>query len=98
MTIDGVVLGPNGAGAIDIVVRNTGTLPPGSSYWFQVEQWVGGQVAGGSLYQVRIAGTLTRVPTPPLDLPPTVIPNYPLWAAPIIEADRARLGITGETS
>jgi hypothetical protein len=59
---------------------------------------VAGQVVGGSLYRVRIAGTQQRVPTPPLDVPPTVIPNCPLWAAPIIEADRARLGITDATS
>ncbi|KWF15206.1 hypothetical protein WL82_28905 [Burkholderia ubonensis] len=92
--IDGVVLSPGSAGAAEIAVRNTGTLPPGSVYWFQVQQWVGTQLVGGSIYKVRIAGTPLRVPLPTMDLPDTVITNYPLWAEDEIEQERQRQRMT----
>jgi hypothetical protein len=51
-----VELPPHGAAAALIVIENHGQLPRGSEYRFQVQQVIGGHVAGGSMYVIRIAG------------------------------------------
>jgi hypothetical protein len=43
-----------------MVIENTGELPPGNEYRFQVQQVVGGQVVGGSTYIIRIAKRTER--------------------------------------
>jgi hypothetical protein len=53
--IKGVRLAPYGKAAAVLSLTNTGNLPPGSRYTFHVQQLVGGQVAGGCMYTVRIA-------------------------------------------
>ncbi len=93
--IDGVTLRPGIPAAAEISVGSGGTLPQGSFYWFQVQQWVGGQLAGGSIYKARIAGPLHRRPIPTPDLPDTVITNYPLWAADLITAEQSRQMMSG---
>jgi hypothetical protein len=88
--VDGVLLTPGAVCAATLEVRNTGILPEGSFYWFQVQQWVGPQLVGGSTYKVRIAGTPIRIPVSTPDLPGTEITNYPLWAADKIVEERQR--------
>jgi hypothetical protein len=39
-----------------MVIENHGELPQGSEYRFQVQQFVGGRLVGGSTYVIRIAG------------------------------------------
>lgn len=67
--IRGVRLPPHGAAAALLVIENTGHLPPGSEYRFQVQQIAGEQVVGGSTYVVRIAGQ-------PALPPPIVTPSH----------------------
>jgi hypothetical protein len=54
--IKGVRIPPFGSVAALFSVQNRGILPPGSEYRFQVQQFALGQLVGGSVYLVRIAG------------------------------------------
>jgi hypothetical protein len=56
VSLHGVRLPAHGVGAALMVIANTGELPPGSEYRFQVQQVVGRRVIGGSTYVIRIAG------------------------------------------
>lgn len=55
VAVRGVRLPVHGVGAALMVIDNTGELPPGSDYRFQVQQVIRGRVIGGSTYVVRIA-------------------------------------------
>lgn len=61
-------------------VTNTGSLPEGQQYRFNVQQFVGEQLKGGSTYVVRIAG---KAPFNPYTLPDTdefnIEPPLPPW-------------------
>jgi photosystem II stability/assembly factor-like uncharacterized protein len=56
VAVRGVELAPHGAAAALMVIENHGELPQGSEYRFQVQQFVGGRLVGGSTYVIRIAG------------------------------------------
>jgi hypothetical protein len=66
--INGVRLAPYGKAAAVLSLKNTGNLPPDSRYTFHVQQLVGGQVAGGSAYTLRIAGERQRLRFPEPDV------------------------------
>jgi len=51
-----VVLQPGANVSALLWIENRGDLAPGSDYTFQVQQFVGGNLVGGSAYKVRIAG------------------------------------------
>jgi hypothetical protein len=51
-----VVLQPGANVAALLRIENRGDLAPGSDYNFQVQQFAGGNLVGGSAYKVRIAG------------------------------------------
>jgi len=59
---------PGGSVAALLSIQNRGDLPPGSEYTFQVQQLVGGNVVGGSVYVVRIAGDKIENPFVPPSL------------------------------
>jgi hypothetical protein len=67
--VKGVKLPPFGFGATLVAIQNTGELPPGSDYRFQVQQRVDGRVVGGGTYVVRIVGE-PKLP------PPIVAPSH----------------------
>jgi hypothetical protein len=54
--IKDVVLQPGANVAALLRIENRGDLAPGSDYTFQVQQFAGGNLVGGSAYKVRIAG------------------------------------------
>ena len=98
---------PFGFSAALLTIRNRGTLEEGSEYQFQVQQQILGQVVGGSIYIVRIAG-LRKLP-PPLSLPSMRIElneeeaqriereserfqYVPPWAQDIVEAVKKQQG------
>jgi len=56
VSVRGVRLPRHGVGAALMVIENTGKLPPGSEYRYQVQQVVRERVVGGCTYVVRIAG------------------------------------------
>jgi hypothetical protein len=61
-------LAPHGAAAALMAIENHGELSQGSEYRFQVQQFVGGRLVGGSTYVIRIAGPATPARTgPPLE-------------------------------
>jgi hypothetical protein len=64
VVVKGVVLQPSALAAALISVENRGTLPPGSRYTFQVQQWIGATLVGGSAYEVRIAGEAAVIAGP----------------------------------
>jgi hypothetical protein len=61
-------------------VTNTGALPEGMQYRFNVQQYIGERLVGGSMYVVRIAGT---APFAPFTLDDTdelgIEPTMPIW-------------------
>jgi hypothetical protein len=61
-------------------VTNTGNLPQGSQYRFNIQQFVNGRLVGGSTYVVRIAG---KAPFEPFTLDDTdelgIEPVMPVW-------------------
>jgi hypothetical protein len=63
--IQGVRLPAFGSAAALLSIENRGSLPPGTQYSFQVQQWSGGVLVGGSAYQLRISGQRERIPAPP---------------------------------
>jgi hypothetical protein len=96
VVIHGVDLLPFEAVAAGLVVRNTGSLPPGESYVFHVQQRVDERIVSGSEYRVRIAGQLLPLIPQKLDLPDVDKPNYPLAAREIIAQEFAFRGRTDE--
>jgi hypothetical protein len=105
VAVRGVRLAPYGAAAALLVIENTGQLPPGTEYRFQVQQVVGKQVAGGSTYVVRIAGEPELPPPivvlshqvdpktgkPPVK-PPVPLRYVPPWMTDIVEERAEVLG------
>jgi uncharacterized membrane protein YgcG len=57
-----VRLAAGASAAALLSIENRGSLPHGSEYTFHVQQVVGGHIAGGSAYTVRIAGPKTAHP------------------------------------
>jgi hypothetical protein len=103
--VKGVRLGAFRFGAALLVIENRGELPEGSEYRFQVQQRMEGQVVGGSVYVVRIAGQPELPPpivTPshqidaktgrPRVPPPLHLANVPPWMAEIVEEREEELG------
>ena len=58
VSITGVQIPPFGSVASFFTVTNTGTLVAGTRYYFNVQQFVGGALVGGSTYVVKIFGNL----------------------------------------
>jgi hypothetical protein len=83
VVVDGVDLAPFSAVAAELVIRNTGSLPPGSEHLFQVQQELAGGVVGGSEYRIRIAGRRPALKYMPPTVTETNLPNFPLWARDI---------------
>jgi hypothetical protein len=88
--VDGIKLAPFEAGAAELVIRNVGSLPPGSEYTFQVQLLVDREVLGGSQYKVRIAGHSPPLVYVPPKVPEFPLRNDPLWARERIEKERER--------
>jgi len=103
VSVRGVRLSPHGVGAALMAVENTGKLPTGSRYRFQVQQMVGDQVVGGGTYVVVIAGE-PKLPPPlvspshridpktkgPPTMPPMPLRFVPPWMTNLVE-ERAEL-------
>jgi hypothetical protein len=62
VAIAGVNLAAMSSEAMLISIENRGSLPPGSEYTFQVQQFVAGELVGGSAFVVRIAGVKVEEP------------------------------------
>lgn len=62
VAVDGVNLAAMSSAAMLISIENRGSLPPGSQYTFQVQQFVAGELVGGSVFVVRIAGLKVTEP------------------------------------
>jgi hypothetical protein len=79
-----------------LLIKNTGSLPSGSEYYFQVKQMMKDKVVGGSVYVVRLAG----VPETPVLLSPDeevefsdVLKHMPPWIEPLMEAWMKATGV-----
>jgi photosystem II stability/assembly factor-like uncharacterized protein len=72
--VHGLELGPYEHGAMLLAVDNTGHLPAGHEYTFQVQQIIDERVVGGSVYSVRIAGRRLGSLLPMVKDPPPATP------------------------
>ena len=87
-----------GSVAAFFTVTNTGTLAPGTRYWFNVQQFVGGVLVGGSTYIVKIFGDLVNPNVNPNgneeedDEEVHVAPPLPVWIQGRSAAARKLLG------
>ena len=99
VSIAGVKIPPFSSVASFFAVTNTGKLEPGTRYWFNVQQFVGGKLVGGSTYVVKIFGDLVNPNVSPLGNEENndstqiqVAPPLPVWIQGRSAAARQLLG------
>ena len=101
VSITGVQIPALGSVAALFTVTNKGTLLPGSRYWFNVQQFVGGALVGGSTYIVKIFGNLINTNDDPhgddgedINSHSDVEPPLPTWIQGRVATAKQLLGQT----